>query len=195
MSKIRRKYLVARDKVKREEIRTPVHRTPIRNEKDEEFGDYVNKGQEEIEDEIVKLYKLREGKHKGKDLSDLNKQPFGQLVFRRGNDDDVAAESPRMGEKRNHTKIAAGSRPKDDLCDQHEAEEKVRRLSIYGLVLSNSVRRVDTAADDFCATAAAILLLSSAGNRCSPFDYSYRLIDHLDRRHGGLRICSRVGVG
>ncbi|GBG72358.1 hypothetical protein CBR_g11936 [Chara braunii] len=116
MSKIGRQYLVARDEARREEIKTPVTRTPMRVEREEDFGDYANKGLEEIDDEIAKLYELRERKRKGKEFADINRRPFKQPVFRQCGEEEMPAESSRMGEERTRTKITAGSGPEGVLA-------------------------------------------------------------------------------
>ncbi|GBG85954.1 hypothetical protein CBR_g40766 [Chara braunii] len=115
MSKIGRQYLAAKEEARVEESRVPLFRTPRSAPRDRGVSDYADKGLEEIEDEIAKLYEIRERKSKGKEqLEGEGRRPFRQLVFRREGsvvDSPLPGESSRMGEARGRTKIAAGSGP------------------------------------------------------------------------------------
>ncbi|GBG74838.1 hypothetical protein CBR_g19350 [Chara braunii] len=120
MSKIGRQYLAAREEARNEECRARILRTPRTVPRDRVLDDYADKGLEDIEDEIAKLYELRERKRKGKmPLEGEARRPFRQPVFgREGSTDDAPGhvESSRRGEGRAKTKIAAGSGPEGILA-------------------------------------------------------------------------------
>ncbi|GBG60763.1 hypothetical protein CBR_g12501 [Chara braunii] len=117
LSKIGRQYLVSREEARREEARSPVCRTPgvVIREREREVYDYENRGIEDIEDEIAKLYEIREmKKRKGKEPASVGRRPFRQPVFQRDDGlvvDTPRAESSRRAEERQRTKIPAGSGP------------------------------------------------------------------------------------
>ncbi|GBG89338.1 hypothetical protein CBR_g49048 [Chara braunii] len=116
MSKIGRQLLEAREEARREEVRFT--RTPVPVYRDTGVKEYTDKGLEEIEDEIAKLYELREKKRKGKiPLEEGSRKPFRQPNFQReASDDYEAGESSRMAEERSCTKVCAGSGPEGVLA-------------------------------------------------------------------------------
>ncbi|GBG59502.1 hypothetical protein CBR_g38526 [Chara braunii] len=115
MMKIGRQYLVTQGEAQREEGRSPACKasvTPIREggRYAVEFEDY---GIEDIEDEIAKLYEMRERKMRGKEPVQVTRRLFQQPVFHRddGSVDNLRLASSEMGAERARTKIIAGSGP------------------------------------------------------------------------------------
>ncbi|GBG93313.1 hypothetical protein CBR_g64078 [Chara braunii] len=104
MSKIGRQFQEAQEEARRDEVR--VTYTPVLVYKDTGVKEYVDKGLEEIEDEIAKLYELREKKPKGKiPLEEGMQKPFRQPNFQReATDHFETRESSHMGEERSRIK-------------------------------------------------------------------------------------------
>ncbi|GBG69839.1 hypothetical protein CBR_g4667 [Chara braunii] len=136
MSKLGRQYLVTREEARREEISSPVFRSsnfgtrrevsrspafrqPTLSTREREYGEFEDCGIEDIEDEIAKLYELREKKRKGKEPLQASKKVFRQPDFQRDDGSVLNTprpESSRMGEERGRTKIPAGSGPEGVLA-------------------------------------------------------------------------------
>ncbi|GBG84658.1 hypothetical protein CBR_g39034 [Chara braunii] len=120
MSKIDRQYLATREEVRRESVRAPLPRTPLGTPRERAVCDYEDKGIEDIEDEIAKLYELREKKRKdrGKEPAPAPRRSFRQPVFHHndGSVQDSPPESSKMGEERQRTKIPSGSGPEGVLA-------------------------------------------------------------------------------
>ncbi|GBG73500.1 hypothetical protein CBR_g16843 [Chara braunii] len=113
MSKIGRQFLVAREEARMEESRSHIFRTR-RSVTRDKMDEYADKGTEDIEDEIAKLYEIREKKRKAKaSVEGEGRRPFRQPVFGRNGsvEDGPIGESSKMEEERGRTKIAAGSGP------------------------------------------------------------------------------------
>ncbi|GBG91701.1 hypothetical protein CBR_g53515 [Chara braunii] len=114
LSKIGRQYPVNHEEARWEELRSPAHRpafTPIRERDDVDIDD---RGIKDIEDEIAKLYEVRERQRRGKEVVQRPIRPFRQPLFQK---EDVPVvnnprpESSRMGEDRARSKIPTGSGP------------------------------------------------------------------------------------
>ncbi|GBG62711.1 hypothetical protein CBR_g31728 [Chara braunii] len=119
MTKIGRQYLVTREEARREEGRSPAYRpafTPVREKFNVRHGvDYEDRGLEDIEDEIAKLYEIRERKRRGKEPVHAARRPFHQPVFNKDDgsvvNNNLRPESSEMGTERARTKIPTGSEP------------------------------------------------------------------------------------
>ncbi|GBG75086.1 hypothetical protein CBR_g19599 [Chara braunii] len=115
MSKIGRHYLAAKDEARWEETRCHIDRTPRPSQRQRVADDFTDKDIEEIENEIAKLYELREKKRKVKhSCTTPVRRSFRQPDFNcQGSVDNErpGGESSRMGELRGRSKVAAGSGP------------------------------------------------------------------------------------
>ncbi|GBG77392.1 hypothetical protein CBR_g23723 [Chara braunii] len=114
MMKIGRQYLVTREEARWEEGRAPACKasvTPLRE--GERCAKFEDRGIEDIEDEIAKLYEIREKKRRGKEPVQATRRPFRQPVFHQddGSVDNLRPESSEMGAERDRTKILVGSGP------------------------------------------------------------------------------------
>ncbi|GBG67708.1 hypothetical protein CBR_g836 [Chara braunii] len=113
--KIGRQYLTAKEEARREESRCLGERTPRPLQRARVVDDFADKGIEDIEDEIAKLYELWEKKRKAKQpCTPPVRRSFRQPNFNsQGSVDSEkpGGESSRMGETRGRSKVAAGSGP------------------------------------------------------------------------------------